>query len=34
MREELMNRMKKEMWEGTHFEEMIGGNREVLNMSL
>jgi hypothetical protein len=29
-----MNRMKKQMWEGTHFEKRIGGSGEVLNLNL
>jgi hypothetical protein len=34
MREKSMNRMRKKMWEGTHFEERIGGNGKVMNVNL
>ncbi len=33
MREELTNRMKKEMWEGLHFKGRIVGSGEVLNVN-
>jgi hypothetical protein len=34
MREESTNQMRKETWEGIHFEERIAGNGEILNVSV
>jgi hypothetical protein len=34
IREESMYRLRKEMWEGSHFDKKIVGNGEVLNVSL